>query len=586
MVSNSKTKSETKQTKGSLKEFANLLKQLDWPRGVTIAALVLALFSTVASLAIPLVTKQLVDSLTSDLFNWKTAVFLFVVFIIQAVLGGISYYMLAYIGETIVADLRIRLWGKVLRLPVSYYDETETGETMSRITQDTTILKQLVSDHLVSLVTGIISIIGAVVILLYLDWKMTLIMLVSIPISMAVIFPLGRVMHKIAKATQAEMAKFSGHLGRVLGDIRLVKAYRAEPHEQEKGAVAIRSLFGFGLREAKIQAVISPVMTLIMMGILVAILGYGGAQVSKGVLSAGTLVAIIFLMFQIIVPFAQMAQVFTVFQKAVGATERIQQILGMESERTKGVSDDPESVLTFRDVSFSYDHDKPILEQVSFSAKPGTVTAFVGPSGGGKTTLFSLIERFYKPTSGKIFLGDRRVEDIELSDWRGRIGYVSQESPLLSGTIVDNIAYGLRERPSIEKIRNAALAANALAFIEEMESGFDTLVGERGMKLSGGQRQRIAIARALLHNPSILLLDEATSNLDSGSETHVQEALQRLMEGRTTLIIAHRLSTVIDADQLIFLERGTITGRGTHRELLDTHEMYEEFAAGQGLSNN
>lgn len=178
------------------------------------------------------------------------------------------------------------------------------------------------------------------------------------------------------------------------------------------------------------------------------------------------------------------------------------------------------------------------------------------------------------------------MEDIELSDWRGRIGYVSQESPLLSGTIVDNIAYGLRERPSIEKIRNAALAANALAFIEEMESGFDTLVGERGMKLSGGQRQRIAIARALLHNPSILLLDEATSNLDSGSETHVQEALQRLMEGRTTLIIAHRLSTVIDADQLIFLERGTITGRGTHRELLDTHEMYEEFAAGQGLSNN
>ncbi|WOV83991.1 ABC transporter ATP-binding protein [Sporosarcina jeotgali] len=586
MGRNLDTVKEPKQTKGSLKEFSRLLKQLDWPKGVTIAALVLALFSTLASLAIPLVTKQLVDSLTSDLFNWKTAIFLFAVFLIQALLGGMSYYMLAYIGETIVADLRTKLWAKVLRLPVPYYDETETGETMSRITQDTTILKQLVSDHLVSLITGIISIIGAIAILLYLDWKMTLIMLISIPISMAIIFPLGRVMHKIAKATQAEMAKFSGLLGRVLGDIRLVKAYRAEPYEQEKGSAAIRTLFGFGLREAKIQAVISPVMTLIMMGILVAILGYGGAQVSKGALSAGTLVAIIFLMFQIIVPFAQMAQVFTVFQKAVGATERIQQILGMNSERTEGITDDPESALAFQEVSFAYESEKPVLKNVTFRAIPGTVTAFVGPSGGGKTTLFSLIERFYKPVSGSILLGDRPVEEIELSDWRGRIGYVSQESPLLSGTIVDNIAYGLAVRPSLEQIRNAAAAANALGFIEEMEDGFDTLVGERGMKLSGGQRQRIAIARALLHNPSILLLDEATSNLDSGSETHVQEALQRLMMGRTTLIIAHRLSTVIDADQLIFLEKGSITGVGTHAELLKTHKMYEEFAAGQGLTAN
>ncbi|MDW0110115.1 ABC transporter ATP-binding protein [Sporosarcina aquimarina] len=575
---------ETKQTKGSLKEFVSLLKQLDWPKGVTVTALVLALFSTVASLAVPLVTKQLVDSLTTDLFNWKTAVFLFAVFIIQAVLGGVSYYMLAYIGETIVADLRTRLWSKVLRLPVPYYDETETGETMSRITQDTTILKQLVSDHLVSLITGIISIIGAIAILLFLDWKMTLIMLISIPVSMAVIFPLGRVMHKIAKATQAEMAKFSGLLGRILGDIRLVKAYRAEDTEQEKGSVAIRSLFGFGLREAKIQAVISPVMTLIMMGILVAILGYGGAQVSKGALSAGTLVAIIFLMFQIIVPFAQMAQVFTVFQKAVGATERIQQILGMNSERTEGISGASDEALTFKDVCFAYDDEKPVLNNITFNAVPGTVTAFVGPSGGGKTTLFSLIERFYHPTSGTIALGGCSIEEIALSDWRGRIGYVSQESPLLSGTIIDNIAYGLSERPSLERIRHAAESANALSFIEEMEDGFETLVGERGMKLSGGQRQRIAIARALLHNPSILLLDEATSNLDSGSEAHVQVALQRLMEGRTTLIIAHRLSTVIDADQLIFLEKGTITGIGTHEELLKTHQMYEEFAAGQGLA--
>ncbi|MCG7343113.1 ABC transporter ATP-binding protein/permease [Sporosarcina sp. ACRSL] len=572
------------KTKGSMKEFFGLVRQLKWSKGVTVIALVLALFSTAASLAIPLVTKVLVDSLAEMAFNWQTAVFLFTVFILQAVLGGVSYYLLAFVGETIVADLRGKLWRKVLRLPVPYYDENETGETMSRITQDTTILKQLVSEHLVSFITGIISIIGAVAILLYLDWKMTLIMLISIPVSMAIIFPLGRIMHKIAKATQGEMAKFSGHLGRVLGDIRLVKAYRAEQNEGVKGEKAIHSLFSFGLKEARIQAIISPVMTLVMMSILVVILGYGGAQVSKNVLSPGTLVAIIFLMFQIIFPFAQMAQVFTVFQKAVGATERIQQILRMDSERAEGFAKVPNGGLQFESVSFAYESGKDVLRGISFEAKPGTVTAFVGPSGGGKTTVFSLIERFYLPTEGVISIGGTPISDIALSDWRKRIGYVSQESPLLSGTILDNIAYGLEERPSLEEVRKAAEAANALTFINEMTDGFETLVGERGMKLSGGQRQRIAIARALLHDPEILLLDEATSNLDSGSETHVQEALQRLMEGRTTLIIAHRLSTVIDADQLIFLEAGRITGIGTHEELFETHKLYREFAEGQGLS--
>ncbi|WP_339254797.1 ABC transporter ATP-binding protein [Sporosarcina sp. FSL W8-0480] len=571
------------KTKGSMKEFVVLLRQLRWPKGITVIALILALFSTAASLAIPLVTRQLVDSLSAASFDWKTAVFLFAVFVLQAVLGGVSYYLLAYIGETIVADLRNKLWDKVLRLPVTYYDENETGETMSRITQDTTMLKQLVSDHLVSFITGIISVIGAVAILLYLDWKMTLIMLVSIPISLAIIMPLGRIMHKIAKATQGEMAKFSGHLGRVLGDIRLVKAYRAERNEGEKGGNAIRSLFSFGLKEARIQAIISPVMTLVMMSILVVILGYGGAQVSKGDLSPGTLVAIIFLMFQIIIPFAQMAQVFTIFQKAVGATERIQQILRMKSEPANGKSVVPAGSIQFESVDFSYESGKDVLQGVAFRANPGTVTAFVGPSGGGKTTIFSLIERFYLPTSGIISIGGTPISDIALSEWRKRIGYVSQESPLLSGTILDNIAYGLEIRPSMDEVKKAAEAANALEFIEAMEDSFETLVGERGMKLSGGQRQRIAIARALLHDPEILLLDEATSNLDSGSETHVQEALQRLMQGRTTLIIAHRLSTVIDADQLIFLEAGRITGIGTHDELFNSHQLYREFAEGQGL---
>lgn len=582
MAQAKKTKIKDKQP-SSIQQFIALLSELQWPVAVTVIALVLSLAQAIAGLVVPLVTRNLVDTLADFNFSWTTVVFLIVVFLIQAVAGGVSYYLLAYIGETIVADLRSRLWGKVLRLPVSYYDANETGETMSRITQDTTILKGLVSEQLVTFVTGLISIVGAVIILFMLDWKMTLIMLVSVPVSMAIMMPLGRIMHRVARATQGEMAKFSGHLGRVLGDIRLVKAYRAEKAEEDKGSNAIRSLFTYGLKEAKIQAIISPIMMLTMMTILVVILGYGGSQVAVKKLSPGTLVAIIFLLFQIMMPFAQMATFFTSFQKAVGATERIQSMLKMKSEKQQGKSVKQTNSIRFQQVSFAYEEGKEVLKNVSFIAPRGSVTAFVGPSGGGKTTIFSLLERFYEPTTGHILMDDVPLNEMALNELRKKIGYVSQESPLLSGTILDNIAYGLEKRPTIDEVKTAAEAANALQFIEAMPEQFETLVGERGMKLSGGQRQRIAIARALLHNPEILLLDEATSNLDSGSEAHVQEALQRLMEGRTTFIIAHRLATIVHADQLLFLEAGEITGEGTHEELLLRHELYREFAAGQGL---
>ncbi len=571
---------------GSTKGFFMLLKGLRWPIKITIFAVALSLISTVISLIVPLITSDLVDKLTSSGFQWRMLALLLIVFLLQAITGGVSYYLLSFIGESIVADLRRKLWSKVLHLPVAYYDQNESGETMSRITQDTTTLKSLITDHLVNFVTGIITIVGSVFILFFIDWKMTLIMLVSVPVSIAIMMPLGTIMHKVAKATQKEMARFSGLLGRVLTEIRLVKSYRAEPTEMDGGDKAITSLYHYGLKEAKIQAIISPFMTLMMMGILVLILGYGGLQVSNGNLSAGELVAIIFYLVQIIVPFAQMATFFTSFQKAVGATDRIQEIFKMDSEHS--VSNNTLSLadgtVCFKDVYFSYDNEKYILSGISFEARPGTVTAFVGPSGGGKTTIFSLLERFYEPNKGRILFNDVPISEVPLEAWRSKIGYVSQESPLMSGTILSNITYGMKEKPAMEQIKAAARAANAEHFIEELPEKYDTLVGERGMKLSGGQRQRIAIARALLHNPKILLLDEATSNLDSGSESLVQEALDRLMEGRTTLIIAHRLATIIHADNIFFIEKGKITGAGSHHELINTHDLYKEFTQGQGLS--
>ncbi|AQQ52092.1 ABC transporter ATP-binding protein [Planococcus lenghuensis] len=565
------------------RQFLQLLRSLNWPKAVTAAALILAIASTGIGLIIPLVMQDLVDTLSVESMDWRLFGLLLLVFFLQAVAGGVSYYMLTYIGETIVADLRTRLWRHVLRLPVPYFDQHETGQTMSRITQDTTTLKQLVTDHAVTFITGLLSVVGAVAILLFIDWKMTLIMLVSVPVSMAILIPLGRMMHRVARATQDEMAAFSGLLGRVLAEIRLVKAYRAEQPESENGQAAIRRLFGFGLKEAKIQAVVSPAMTFIMMGILVVILGYGGVQVANGNLTAGELVAVLFYLFQIVVPFARMAAFFTAFQKAVGATERIKSILSSKTEQDSGTSSPKAADVTFDKVSFSYESGKPILKDVSFQAEAGTVTAFVGPSGGGKTTIFSLIERFYLPVAGRITSSGISITDFTLREWRGKIGYVSQESPLMSGSIRDNISYGIAGDVPEERLIIAARDANALEFIEQLTDGFDTLVGERGIKLSGGQRQRIAIARALLHDPEILLLDEATSSLDSSSEILVQDALQRLMRGRTTLVIAHRLSTVINASRLVFLERGQVTGTGTHAELLASHELYRTFAAGQGL---
>ncbi|TFD92867.1 ABC transporter ATP-binding protein [Jeotgalibacillus sp. R-1-5s-1] len=565
--------------------FLGLLKQLKWPKWITIFALLFALIETVVSLIIPLVTRDLVNTVTGAAISWSTLGLLIGVFLVQGITGGVSYYMLAYIGETIVADLREKLWRHIIRLPIPYFDQHESGETMSRITQDTSTVKQLITGHLVTFVSGIISVIGSVLLLLYIDWRMTLILLISVPVTLLIIMPLGRMMYRISKSVQDEMASFSGLLGRVLSEVRLVKAYSAEEKEAAKGSEGIQTLFRFGLKEAKIQAVISPVMTFVMMALLVVILGYGGLQVSSGALSAGDLVAIIFYLFQIVVPFTQMANFFTAFQKAVGATERIQAILeitpepSIKSKQTAGAYDH----LTFSDVSFRYNEKKSILSSLSFTVPAGKMTAFVGPSGGGKTTIFSLVERFYTPVNGTITYGEQSIDRFPLEEWRRRIGYVSQESPLMSGTIKENITYGLKNEVPDDVIKAAAAAANASDFIEALPDQYDTEVGERGIRLSGGQRQRIAIARALILDPEILLLDEATSNLDSSSEILVQEALQRLMEGRTTLVIAHRLSTVLHAYQIIFIENGKATGSGTHHQLYTTHDLYRQFADGQSL---
>ncbi|WP_166241007.1 ABC transporter ATP-binding protein [Paenibacillus turpanensis] len=572
---------------GGWSGFVELLRLAKPAKWLLVVAIVLSLLEAVAGLVVPLFTKDLIDQFQQPGFlGGGTIVWLVLAFVLQTVTGGFSFYLMTYIGESFVAKIRSLLWEHLLFLRVDHFDRHESGALMSRVTQDTSTVKTLMTNHLVTLVSGLVSIVGAVAILLIIDWRMTLIMLGSVPVAMLILMPIGRKVYKISLETQDQLASFSAQLARVLSEIRLVKAYNAQSVESEAGKGMVGKLFGYGLREARIQAFVSPLMTTVIMAVLVVLIGYGGARVASGDLSAGSLVAVILYMFQIVVPFTQLASFFTAFQKAMGATLRIQELLHTEREEDTASVNTAAAVMKpinwqqpvrFEYVSFGYRPEEPILRGLQCAIEPGQSVAFVGPSGSGKTTIFSLLERFYTPTEGAIRLGSDAIQELPLQAWREGIGYVSQESPMMSGTIRENISYGLGRPVSDEELVEAAQQAGAVEFIERLPQGYDTEVGERGMKLSGGQRQRLAIARALLRNPRLLLLDEATSNLDSESESLVQKALERLMEGRTTLIIAHRLSTVLEADRIIFLDRGVITGQGTHEELMESHELYRRF---------
>lgn len=566
----------------SLKPFISLILKAKIPRGPLIWGLIASLLTTLAGLAVPLLTKDLVDDFSLDMLSVTPIIVIVIAFIVQAIVNGISIYLLSFVGQKIVAGLRNMMWIKLIRLPVRYFDDHSSGETVSRVVNDTSVVRGLISDRFPQFVTGIISILGAVTILLIMDWKMTILMFISVPVTLAIMIPLGRKMAKISRGLQDETAVFTGEIQQTLSEIRLMKASNAEENEQVKGLAGIETLRGYGMKEAKIFALITPLMYLVVMSVIVMIIGYGGIRVANETMTTGALVAFLLYLFQIIMPITSFATFFTQLQKAKGATERIIAILNISSEEgqfgeEKDISNESIEV---SDVSFSYSEDEPILRNVSFTAQPGEMIALAGPSGGGKTTIFALLERFYEPTDGVINIGDTPIKQLSIQSWRRQIGYVPQESAMMAGTIRENLCYGVEDQGKVsdERLWKVAEMSYADQFIRSYSTGLDTEIGERGVKLSGGQRQRIAIARAFLRDPKILMMDEATASLDSESEGIVQRALFRLMEGRTTFVIAHRLSTIVDADKIIFIEKGTVTGIGTHDKLINSHELYRKFA--------
>jgi len=574
---------KTKQS--GLKAFISLILSTNIPKFALFFGLLTSVFTTLTGLIVPLLTKNLVDSFSVSSLSTPLIITIAAAFVLQAILGGVSLYLLTAVGQKVVSSLRDKMWTRLIRLPVKFFDKTSSGQVVSRVVNDTSIVRDLIAQHFPDSISGVFSIIGAITLLLIMDWKMTLIMLITVPLIIIIMVPLGRQMTKISRGLQDETAAFTGNAQQTVGDIRLMKVSTAEQSEEEKGLTGIQKLLTYGLKEARIFALIAPIMQFIVMFVIVGIIAYGGMRVASGEMTTGTLVAFLLYLFQIIVPMTSLTMFFTQLQKAKGATERIIEILDEPLETSQqGIEKDITNLpIHVKNVSFAYEENEPIINDISFSAHPGEMIALAGPSGGGKTTIFGLIERFYEPSEGEIVIGEIPIQTITMKAWRNQIGYVSQESSMMAGTIRDNLTYGLDNATDIPDNDLWAVAKMSYAdeFIKQFSNGLDTEVGERGVKLSGGQKQRIAIARAFLRDPKILMMDEATASLDSQSEIIVQKALFELMKGRTTFVIAHRLSTIVDADQILFIENGSITGRGTHEELNQNHTLYHTFATQQ-----
>lgn len=563
-----------------------LLKKVDWPKKLVFTAMTLSILGSLSGLLVPLFTGKLVDTFNAESLDLRM-VWLFIgVFLVNAVLSGIGTYLLSKIGEKTIYSIREKLWKHLINLKMSFFDKNESGQLMSRITDDTNVINLFISEKAPNVLPSLLTLIGSIVMLFILDWQMTLMTFLILPIFIGIMVPLGRKMGKISKDTQTEISRFSGILGRVLTEMKLVKVTTSEEKELEKTKGTLLGIYDLGLKEAKIRAIISPLSGVIMTLTVAVILGFGGIRVSSGAITAGTLVAMIFYVVQLSAPILNFSMFLTDYKKAVGASERIYEIYQEEAEKRGDDHNQPitnHQDITFENVSFGYE-DNPVIKDLSLSIRSGEVTAFVGPSGSGKSTLFSLIERLYPIDHGQILYGNQPIDDISLKYWRQKIGYVMQSNAMMSGTIRDNLTYGVYSEVDEETLVHYTKMARCYDFIMAFPQGFDTEIGERGTKLSGGQRQRIDIARSFIKNPDILLLDEATANLDSESEFFIQQALNELMKDRTTIVIAHRLATIKKANQIVFLDKGEITGVGTHQELLASHEKYRHFVNTQSLT--
>lgn len=486
-------------------------------------------------------------------------------------------YLTAWVSQHIMADFRTHLFAHLQRLSLGFFAKRRTGEILSRLMNDVNVIQATVTETPIDSTKQIVTFIGGVAFLLVMNWRLCLLILLLLPLLVLVARLFGKRLKALSTDIQDQTASTTTLVEEVMSGIRVVKSFVQTHREEVRFTRQVRAALHLTLRRAAVLAVFVPVITLLTFASAAAVLWYGGKQVIQGLVTPGDLFAFVLFAGILIGPFGSAARVFAQIKEAQGAMRRVFEILDTEPE----VHDQPDAIamlpisgyVQVEHVSFAYDPRQPVLIDVSFEIKPGEMVALVGPTGSGKTTLVNLIHRFYDPIEGAVMLDGHDLRMVQIESLYRQIALVPQETILFGGTILDNIRYG-REDATDKEVMDASLAAHAHEFISAMPDGYRTIVGEKGVNLSGGQRQRLAIARAILKNPRMLILDEATSALDSESERLVQEALDRLMAGKTTMVVAHRLTTVQRADRIIVLNKGRIVEQGDHESLMEKKGLY------------